>query len=235
MDLSTLSLSLPDPLDAWYHAANIPPAYTHHPASYPYYHHPHYYPPTQYAWPMHWRHPYHPAHGPSSMKQTQYSNAVAGPSTLLSLPQPPLRPTLYIPDHLSIPGLVRKCLVCSFPSTPAHINLRPTVSSPSAPNSPTSTDAPPTPSPEFVHVVCNAPLVAPKPVLYRPPAVLQFQLELPDPDEDLSHPPYTRKRKRSRDEPEDEKPGRTSTKRRATESALREINPRSSRRFSTSG
>ncbi|ETW85720.1 hypothetical protein HETIRDRAFT_457467 [Heterobasidion irregulare TC 32-1] len=217
MDLSTLSLSLPDPLDAWYHAANLPPAYTHHPASsYPYYHHhPYYYPPTQHAWPMHWRHPYQPAHGPSSMKQTQYSNAVAGPSTLLSLPQPPLRPTLHIPEHLSVPGLV--------------------LSSPSAPNSPTSTDAPPTPSPEFVHVVCNAPLVAPKPVLYRPPAVLQFQLELPDPDEDLSHPPYTRKRKRSRDEPEDEKPGRTSTKRRATESALREINPRNSRRFSTSG
>jgi len=49
-----------------------------------------------------------------------------------------------------------------------------------------------TPSPlsavHSVHVVCNAPLFAPIPLPYHPPTFLQF--ELPDVDQDLSHPPY---------------------------------------------
>ncbi|KAF7311572.1 hypothetical protein MKEN_01059800 [Mycena kentingensis (nom. inval.)] len=40
-----------------------------------------------------------------------------------------------------------------------------------------------------VTVVCNAPLVAPIPLPYHSPTFLQF--ELPEIEEDLSHPPYT--------------------------------------------
>lgn len=60
-----------------------------------------------------------------------------------------------------------------------------------------------------IHVVCNAPLVAPVPLPYHSPTFLQF--DLPDIDADLSHPPYTKaspttspkstKRKRSAHEP----------------------------------
>ncbi|KAJ7470299.1 hypothetical protein FB451DRAFT_1399924 [Mycena latifolia] len=64
-----------------------------------------------------------------------------------------------------------------------------------------------TPPPRTTHVVCNAPLVAPIPLPYHSPTFLQF--ELPDIDEDLSHPPYTRraatamKRKRTTDREDD--------------------------------
>ncbi|GJE90869.1 hypothetical protein PsYK624_070130 [Phanerochaete sordida] len=52
-------------------------------------------------------------------------------------------------------------------------------------------------SPPAVHVVCTAPLVAPKPLPYHSPTFLQF--DLPDDDEDLSHPPYcSRPHKRKR-------------------------------------
>ncbi|KAL0947381.1 hypothetical protein HGRIS_013497 [Hohenbuehelia grisea] len=48
----------------------------------------------------------------------------------------------------------------------------------------------PSPQPQSIpHVVCNAPLVAPKPLPYHSPTFLQF--DLPDIDEDLSYPPYT--------------------------------------------
>ena len=63
-----------------------------------------------------------------------------------------------------------------------------------------------TPPPRTTHVVCNAPLVAPIPLPYHSPTFLQF--ELPDIDEDLSHPPYIRrqaavKRKRATDREDD--------------------------------
>lgn len=61
------------------------------------------------------------------------------------------------------------------------------------------------PTPSFVHVVCNAPLIAPVPLPYHSPTFLQF--DLPDDDEDLSHPPYVsrpHKRKREDDEEEEE-------------------------------
>jgi hypothetical protein len=114
--------------------------------------------------------------------------------------------------------------------------LEPSTVSPSDPGSPMSTAAPLTPAPEFLHVVCNAPLLAPKPLPYRPPAFLD-SFELPDPDEDLSHPPYTRsssKRKRARDAQDDLVATSSSTaKRRATDSVFRGLNgPRSQRRFS---
>ncbi|KAI0273791.1 hypothetical protein BC834DRAFT_840586 [Gloeopeniophorella convolvens] len=115
--------------------------------------------------------------------------------------------------------------------TPA---LEPSPISPSDPGSPMSTAAPPTPAPEFLHVVCNAPLLAPKPLPYRPPAFLD-SFELPDPDEDLSHPPYIRsspKRKRSRDGQDDPATSYVS-KRRATETVFRGLNGlQSQRRFS---
>ncbi|KAH8107146.1 hypothetical protein BXZ70DRAFT_903881 [Cristinia sonorae] len=67
----------------------------------------------------------------------------------------------------------------------------------------TSTEAGPSPSPVFVHAVCNAPLVAPVPLPYHSPTFLQF--DLPDDDEDLSHPPYVyRPHKRKRSEAEEE-------------------------------
>ncbi|KAF8479189.1 hypothetical protein DFH94DRAFT_45418 [Russula ochroleuca] len=107
--------------------------------------------------------------------------------------------------------------------------------SPSDPGSPMSTAAPPTPAPEFLHVVCNAPLLAPKPLPYRPPAFLD-NFELPDPDEDLSHPPYTRsssKRKRTQDGQDDLAPTSSLSKRRASGTVLRGLNGiRSQRRFS---
>ncbi|KAH9854101.1 hypothetical protein C2E23DRAFT_884207 [Lenzites betulinus] len=67
-----------------------------------------------------------------------------------------------------------------------------------------SRDSDLSPSPEIAEVVCNAPLVAPVPLPYHSPTFLMY--DLPDEDEDLSHPPYTHrphKRKRARDERED--------------------------------
>ena len=104
----------------------------------------------------------------------------------------------------------------------------PASSTPSEPGSPMSTLAPPTPP--VAHVVCNVPLRAPKPLPYRPPAFLN-SFELPDPDADLSRPPYTcaagSKRKRSdealQNEPTDmdDRSRGYSGKRRATERAVR--------------
>ncbi|TFK88674.1 hypothetical protein K466DRAFT_488428 [Polyporus arcularius HHB13444] len=67
-----------------------------------------------------------------------------------------------------------------------------------------SRDSDLSPSPEVAQVVCNAPLVAPIPLPYHSPTFLLY--DLPDDDEDLSHPPYTNrphKRKRARED-EDE-------------------------------
>ncbi|KZT11424.1 uncharacterized protein LAESUDRAFT_269635 [Laetiporus sulphureus 93-53] len=58
-----------------------------------------------------------------------------------------------------------------------------------------SSSSPPSPAPADhlpTHIVCNAPLVAPIPLPYHSPTFLQY-IDLPDPDEDLSHPPYTRR------------------------------------------
>ncbi|KAG2348510.1 hypothetical protein BDR05DRAFT_957129 [Suillus weaverae] len=52
--------------------------------------------------------------------------------------------------------------------------------------------------PVAIRVVCDVPLLAPRPLPYHSPTFLKF--DLPDPDEDLSHPPYThRSSKRKRD------------------------------------
>ena len=93
----------------------------------------------------------------------------------------------YVPLHSRL-----TCLITSLASS-------------SALSSPASTIPSPTPAlePVPVHVVCNAPLLAPKPLPYRPPAFLE-QFDLPDPDEDLSRPPYTFRAKRKRLTEEDE-------------------------------
>lgn len=59
------------------------------------------------------------------------------------------------------------------------------------------------PSSQHLNVVCNVPIVVPKPRPYRSLADLQF--DLPSEDQDLSHPPYctprsVSKRKRSDDD-----------------------------------
>jgi hypothetical protein len=91
-------------------------------------------------------------------------------------------------SHLSVPHLLLPEL--DFPSSPSD-----TCSS-------QSTDMSPSPSPKPLHVVCNVPLIAPVPLPYHSPTFLQF--DLPDADEDLSHPPYTqRPAKRKRDIAED--------------------------------
>lgn len=69
-----------------------------------------------------------------------------------------------------------------------------------------SSSAESSPQPQFVHVVCNAPLVAPVPLPYHSPRFLQF--DLPDDDEDLSHPPYcSRPHKRKRGDDDEEEVG----------------------------
>ncbi|KAG0705374.1 hypothetical protein DFH29DRAFT_294987 [Suillus ampliporus] len=69
--------------------------------------------------------------------------------------------------------------------------------SPSETSSSLSTDLLP------VRVICNVPLIAPRPLPYHSPTFLQF--DLPDPDEDLSHPPYTnRPSKRKRNDDDDQ-------------------------------
>lgn len=74
-------------------------------------------------------------------------------------------------------------------------------------------------SPPAVHVICTAPLIAPKPLPYHSPTFLQF--DLPDDDEDLSHPPYVsrpHKRKRQDDDDDDDDADEPAVmKRRATD------------------
>jgi len=123
----------------------------------------------------------------------------------------------------------------SLPMFPIFFPMESSTLFPSDPGSPMSAVAPPTLAPEFLHVVCNAPLLAPKPLPYRPPAFLD-NFELPDPDEDLSHPPYTRsssKRKRTQDGQDDLAATSVVSKRRANVTVLRGLNGiRSQRRFS---
>lgn len=133
----------------------------------------------------------------------------AGPSQPQSLwPNGP--PEFLLPfHHYSSTECDRpscKLLVHSFSRVPAaHVPSRATVSvTRSDTSSAVSRDSDLSPSPEVAQVVCNAPLVAPIPLPYHSPTFLLY--DLPDDDEDLSHPPYTQrphKRKRARDEEDD--------------------------------
>ncbi|KAI0063478.1 hypothetical protein BV25DRAFT_1915374 [Artomyces pyxidatus] len=169
-------------------------------------------PPAQAAWPP--AVPPYPQWPPQWRRQDYPQQPLAGPSTSKAVwvQPPPLPPAhsahaLYVPDIFSVPELEP-------PSSPSDISA-----------SPISTASTPTPAPEFVHVVCNAPLIAPKPLPYRSPAFLE-SFELPDPDEDLSHPPYTpsrtSKRKRAREEDDSDSAAPPApVKRRITEPVLR--------------
>ncbi|KAJ7445727.1 hypothetical protein B0H11DRAFT_2249280 [Mycena galericulata] len=90
------------------------------------------------------------------------------------------------------------------PYPPLYLDQPPSPTDTCASFASSSTTGTPPPRTRTTHVVCNAPLVAPIPLPYHSPTFLQF--ELPDIDEDLSHPPYTRraaaavKRKRTEDE-----------------------------------
>jgi len=158
-------------------------------------------------------------------------------------PYPRLEPTLSLSlrsPRTGVQPVLRTQVPPTFSAFPIPVATpaleRSPMSTSSNPGSPMSTAAPPTPAPEFLQVVCNAPLLAPKPLPYRPPAFLD-SFELPDPDEDLSRPPYTRssskrKRTRTRDGQDDLAPSLVS-KRRATESVFRGLNGLGSqRRFS---
>ncbi|KAH9966419.1 hypothetical protein BC827DRAFT_1175671 [Russula dissimulans] len=159
----------------------------------------------------------------------EQSAASLSPSTSRALrPHPSSRARAYALRSQAPPAL------SALPALPISLPmpaLEPSTISPLDPGSPMSTAAPLTPAPEFLHVVCDAPLLAPKPLPYRPPAFLD-SFELPDPDEDLSHPPYTRsssKRKRARQETQDD----PASKRRVTATVFRGLNGlRSQRRLS---
>ncbi|XP_006458261.1 hypothetical protein AGABI2DRAFT_115272 [Agaricus bisporus var. bisporus H97] len=55
--------------------------------------------------------------------------------------------------------------------------------------------------PSPIHVVCNAPLLAPVPLPYHSPTFLHF--DLPDIDQDLSRPPYVRQSPKRKRDPQD--------------------------------
>ncbi|KAN0128465.1 hypothetical protein V8E53_013672 [Lactarius tabidus] len=172
--------------------------------------------------------------------------AFSKPDSQLSRPHPyssrrrPPYPRLESTSALSPRTGARPVLRTQVPPTLSAIPIPVLESSPmstsSKPGSPMSTLAPPTPAPGFLQVVCNAPLLAPKPLPYRPPAFLD-SFELPDPDEDLSRPPYTRsssKRKRTHTrDGQDDLALSLVSKRRATETVFRGLNGLDSqRRFS---
>ncbi|KAF9789846.1 hypothetical protein BJ322DRAFT_1044553 [Thelephora terrestris] len=69
------------------------------------------------------------------------------------------------------------------------------------------------PSSQYLNVVCNVPIVVPKPRPYRSLANLQLQFDLPSEDQDLSHPPYCTPRsvtKRKRTDDDDDADDRVS-------------------------
>jgi hypothetical protein len=198
------------------------------------------YPSNPYPPPR--RRPYprleHSAASPSSSRPMHsHSSRTRAHPTLRTQVPPPLLALPALPISLPMPALEREsCCRYRFGVLASiYSGFSASTISPSDPGSPMSTAAPLTPAPEFLHVVCNAPLLAPKPLPYRPPAFLD-SFELPDPDEDLSHPPYTRsssKRKRARDAQDDLVATSSTAKRRATDSVFRGLNgPRTQRRFS---
>ncbi|KAH0830394.1 hypothetical protein J3R83DRAFT_1788 [Lanmaoa asiatica] len=121
--------------------------------------------------------------------------------------RPPIMPPLSPLDNILLLDPVFNHLlppsfsVLDFPPSPSD-----TCSSISADSSPSS-------PPDTVRVVCDVPLLAPRPLPYHSPTFLQF--ELPDTDEDLSHPPYThRPSKRKRDADDDPAISQSQSKRR---------------------
>lgn len=83
----------------------------------------------------------------------------------------------------------------------------------------------PPPQPQSLHVICNAPLIAPKPLPYHSPTFLKFEL-LPELDEDLSHPPYTQRPSKRKREDCDESADFVLRKRRAMGTSSTALPPR---------
>jgi hypothetical protein len=112
--------------------------------------------------------------------------------------------SLFLP-RLPLLDLEREPPLCRLYKKRSQSNMVSAVpSSPSDTCSSAYSDLSPSPSPS-IHVVCDIPVVAPRPLPYHSPTFLQF--DLPDIDEDLSRPPYTRgpaKRKRESEEDLDE-------------------------------
>jgi hypothetical protein len=112
--------------------------------------------------------------------------------------------SLFLP-RLPLLDLDREPPLCRLPGKRSQPNIFSAVSSsPSDTSSSVYSGLSPSPSPS-IHVVCDIPVVAPRPLPYHSPTFLQF--DLPDIDEDLSRPPYTRgpaKRKRETDDDFDE-------------------------------
>jgi hypothetical protein len=139
--------------------------------------------------------------------------------------------SLFLP-YIPMPELdCKQALHCSRPHTPHPLQFVPPVPpSPSDTCSSASTDfSSPlsySPRPESLHVICNVPLLAPVPLPYHSPTFLQF--DLPDVDEDLSHPPYTQrcpssKRKRDFDDPANG--DRVPQKRRSEDNTAKAVRP----------
>lgn len=128
--------------------------------------------------------------------------------------------SLFLP-RLPLLDLDREPPLCRLPGKRSQSNIVSAVSSsPSDTCSSVYSGISPSPSPS-IHVVCDIPVVAPRPLPYHSPTFLQF--DLPDIDEDLSRPPYTRapaKRKRETDDSFDES---TRAKRHAASSPGRRL------------
>ncbi|KAF8840963.1 hypothetical protein BDN67DRAFT_581450 [Paxillus ammoniavirescens] len=105
-------------------------------------------------------------------------------------------PTWGLPAYLTHRGNFAPGLPCSVPQLPV-LDFPP---SPSDTCSSNSTDITSSPVPDTIRVVCDVPLLAPRPLPYHSPTFLQF--DLPDTDEDLSHPPYTHRPSKRKREPD---------------------------------
>ncbi|KIL00669.1 hypothetical protein PAXRUDRAFT_8055 [Paxillus rubicundulus Ve08.2h10] len=105
-------------------------------------------------------------------------------------------PTWGLPPYATHGTNFAANLPCSAPRLPV-LDFPP---SPSDTCSSTSTDITSSPIPDTIRVVCDVPLLAPRPLPYHSPTFLQF--DLPDTDEDLSHPPYTHRPSKRKREPD---------------------------------
>lgn len=120
----------------------------------------------------------------TSLASTSYNPYLHWPSALQWYAFAPPAPLPYGPSQPWVSHHHHKLR----PSSPV-ITVRTPTSTPSTVASSASSSTSASSSPELVlHVVCTAPLVAPVPVPRARPAL--FECELPDIDEDLSHPPY---------------------------------------------
>ncbi|KAF8831685.1 hypothetical protein F5879DRAFT_951050 [Lentinula edodes] len=113
------------------------------------------------------------------------------------------------------------------PSYPAYVPNLEFPPSPSDNGSSASSELSftPPPQPQSLHVICNAPLIAPKPLPYHSPTFLKFEL-LPELDEDLSHPPYTQRPSKRKREDCDESADFVLRKRRAMGTSSTALPPR---------